>query len=300
MATLKEYFDNDFKDLSLDVVITFTLRTQNHHSKDVEDHKIEVQQRLRQNSDSSTRLFTFYLPETPITIHACNALIDDLDKWKEQGDGLEVIGEYTGDKTIGNHSAIYSKRIYFYTESQLSDEEISSLDDKAKEKNLFITIRSQDYLNQKMKTEEPVAFISHDSKNKELIAKPIANGLNSRLCHVWYDEYSMKVGDSLRESIEKGIKEAKKCVLILTPEFLKNPGWTKKEFNSIFTREMIFEERIVLPIWHNVKKEEVYDYSPSLADTVALQWPNPAEKTKEEYDQEVQQIISKLHTAITN
>ena len=110
----------------------------------------------------------------------------------------------------------------------------------------------------------------------------------------------MKVGDSLRESIEKGIKEAKKCVLILTPEFLKNPGWTKKEFNSIFTREMIFEERIVLPIWHNVKKEEVYDYSPSLADTVALQWPNPAEKTKEEYDQEVQQIISKLHTAITN
>ncbi len=151
-----------------------------------------------------------------------------------------------------------------------------------------------------MKTEKPMAFISHDSSNKELRAKPIANGLNSRLCYVWYDEYSLKVGDSLRESIEKGIKEAKKCVLILTPEFLKNPGWTKKEFNSIFTREMIFEERIVLPIWYNVKKEEVYKYSPSLADTVSLQWPNPNDKTKEKYDQEVQKIISKLHTAVTN
>jgi hypothetical protein len=37
---------------------------------------------------------------------------------------------------------------------------------------------------------------------------------------VWYDEFSLKVGDSLRESIEKGIKECKKCILILTQNYL--------------------------------------------------------------------------------
>ena len=150
-----------------------------------------------------------------------------------------------------------------------------------------------------METQQPLAFISHDSKDKELIAKPLAHGLNSRLCFVWYDEFSLKVGDSLRESIEKGIKEAKKCVLVLTPNFLNNPGWGKKEFNSIFTREMIFDERIVLPIWHNVTKEDVYEYSPSLADTVALIWPNKSDLADAEYSQEVEKLISKIHTAVT-
>lgn len=146
---------------------------------------------------------------------------------------------------------------------------------------------------------KPFAFISHDSRDKELIARPLANGLNSRLCFVWYDEFSLKVGESLRESIEKGIKEAKKCVLILTPSFLNNPGWGKKEFNSIFTREMIMNERVVLPIWYKVSKEEVYNYSPSLVDTFALTWPNPEGKSEDEYKKEVEIIISKLHTAIT-
>ena len=28
----------------------------------------------------------------------------------------------------------------------------------------------------------------------------------------------------------------------------------------------------MLPIWHNVSKEEVYDYSPSLVDRLAAHW----------------------------
>jgi len=151
-----------------------------------------------------------------------------------------------------------------------------------------------------MESEIPVAFISHDSRDKELIAKRLSNGLNSRLCFVWYDEYSLKIGDSLRESIEEGIKNAKKCILVLTKNYLSNPGWGKKEFNSIFTREMIFNERVVLPIWYGVTKEEVYDYSPSLADTFALTWPSPENKTEEEYKTEVEQLISKIHTVVTN
>jgi hypothetical protein len=86
---------------------------------------------------------------------------------------------------------------------------------------------------------------------------------------------------------------------VITPNFLTNPGWTKKEFNSIFTREMIFNERIVLPIWFNVTKEEVYEYSPSLADTVALNWPDPSTMPEDNYKQEVEKLLSKLHTAIT-
>jgi len=61
---------------------------------------------------------------------------------------------------------------------------------------------------------------------------------------------------------------------------------------------MIFNEKIVLPIWFKVKKEEIFDYSPSLADTVALIWPDPAKLTEQEYNKQVEIIISKVHTAV--
>jgi hypothetical protein len=90
------------------------------------------------------------------------------------------------------------------------------------------------------------------------------------MCPVWFDEFSLRVGDSLRESIEKGIKECRKCILILSPHFFANAGWTKVEFNSIFTREIIEQERFILPVWHNVTKQQVYEYCPSLADKFAV------------------------------
>jgi hypothetical protein len=90
------------------------------------------------------------------------------------------------------------------------------------------------------------------------------------MCPVWYDEYSLKVGDNLREKIEKGLKETEKCIVILSPNFLTNRGWGKAEFDSIFTREILEKKNVILPIWHNVGVQEIYDYSPGLANKVAL------------------------------
>ena len=68
------------------------------------------------------------------------------------------------------------------------------------------------------------------------------------------------------------MKETRKCILILTPNFLKNEGWTKREFNSVFTRELLEKSNVILPVWHEVTQQQVYDYSPSLADKYALYW----------------------------
>jgi len=54
--------------------------------------------------------------------------------------------------------------------------------------------------------EKVFAFISHDSEDKD-IARCIAINLRKRICPVWYDEFSLKVGDNLRVSIEKGLKK---------------------------------------------------------------------------------------------
>ncbi len=138
--------------------------------------------------------------------------------------------------------------------------------------NVKAVFRSESYVKERSKWEKPLAFISHDSRDKNTIAEPLAIRLAKLMCPVWYDEFSMQVGDSLRESIEKGIRDCHRCVLILTPNFLANGGWSKKEYDSIFTRELIERKKVILPVWHEVKPKDVYEYSPALADKVAVQW----------------------------
>jgi hypothetical protein len=121
-------------------------------------------------------------------------------------------------------------------------------------------------------SERPKAFICHDSRDKEALVRPLAISLSRLNCPIWYDEYSLRVGDSLRESVEKGLKECGKCVIVLSPRFLANGGWSKTEFNSIFTREIIEGKRVILPVWCEVTKQQVYEYSPSLADRLAVVW----------------------------
>jgi hypothetical protein len=102
------------------------------------------------------------------------------------------------------------------------------------------------------------------------LVRALAIELSGLMCPVWYDEFSLQVGDSLRTTIEKGLKETKKCVLVLSPSFLSNGGWGKAEFDSVFTREILQGTNVILPVWHNVTVREVYEYSPRLADKVAL------------------------------
>lgn len=132
-----------------------------------------------------------------------------------------------------------------------------------------MTVRSQKYAVDKSRLEKPLAFISHDSRDKDF-ARELAVELQKNMCPVWFDEFSLHAGDSLRESIEKGIQECRRVVVILSPHFLSNSGWTKVEFNSIFTRELIENQNLILPVWMGVGRKEVYTYSPTMADRLAL------------------------------
>jgi len=118
----------------------------------------------------------------------------------------------------------------------------------------------------------PVAFVSHDSRDKSEIVRPLVHALQRMMIPVWYDEYSLSVGDSLRGSIEAGLKSCPKCILVLTPQFLGKGGWTKREYDSVFTRELIEEQNLVLPVWCDVTRDQVYEFSPVLADRVGAQW----------------------------
>ncbi|MFC5682742.1 toll/interleukin-1 receptor domain-containing protein [Flavobacterium sp. MAHUQ-51] len=298
MRTLREYFDNDFKHSSLDsefsVIINDTQNGIITNSK-----TITITKRVRDDVLDSCRLLTYYMEDDENMFDVLVAILNNLDEQISNCEIVHSISNDPKDLNFGKHKNIYSNRIYFYSEPILSEEEKNTIDVICNEKKIYLTIRGKEYMDSRLKVEKPLSFISHDSRDKELIARPIADGLNSRLCTVWYDEYTLKPGMSLRESIEDGLKNTKKCILILTKNFLENTGWTKKEFNSVFTREMIFNEKVIIPIWFGIKTEEVYEYSPSLADTLALIWPDKNVMTENEYKTSVEKLISKLHIAIT-
>ncbi len=164
----------------------------------------------------------------------------------------------------------FTGRIYLYIDEALSPENNRQIVDTGTRLGFNVMVRDKEYVKRCSELSKPLAFISHDSRDKESLVRELAYEMSIRLCSVWYDEYSLNVGDSLRESIERGLKEARRCVLILSPNFLSNGGWTKAEFNSIYTREIHEGKNVILPVWHTVSKNQVYNYSPLLADKVAL------------------------------
>jgi hypothetical protein len=111
-------------------------------------------------------------------------------------------------------------------------------------------------------------FISHASEDKEAIARPLADALTAEGLAVWYDEFSLKLGDSLRESIDRGLARSRYGVVILSPHFFEK-HWPQKELNGLATRE-VDGEKVILPVWHNVGFNEVRDFSPTLADLYAV------------------------------
>jgi hypothetical protein len=173
---------------------------------------------------------------------------------------------------MDSRSLIFTGRIFLYSEADIHETDFEKLRIATLASDLNIHYRGQHFAEERAKLEKPLAFISHDSRDKDVVARPLAIGLARLLCPVWFDEFSLTVGDSLRESIEEGLKECKKCILILSPNFLNNPGWTKVEFNSIFTREILEQKNLILPVWYKVQKQDIYDYSPSLLDRFAANW----------------------------
>jgi len=116
-------------------------------------------------------------------------------------------------------------------------------------------------------TEAYDVFISHATEDKASIVRPLATALTELGLKVWYDEFTLRIGDSLRQKIDKGLANSRVGLVVLSPSFVSK-GWTNYELDGIVTRA-VSGEQILLPIWHSITKQEVIDFSPSLADKVA-------------------------------
>lgn len=111
-------------------------------------------------------------------------------------------------------------------------------------------------------------FVSHASEDKDSFVRPLVQELRNLGLKVWYDEFTLEVGDSLRRCIDHGLGNSKYGIVVLSPAFFAKQ-WPQYELDALVNRSMS-GEKVILPVWHDVQHQEVSQYSHSLADKVAF------------------------------
>jgi len=113
-------------------------------------------------------------------------------------------------------------------------------------------------------------FISYASEDRAEVAGPLANTLSDLGLQVWFDQSELTLGDSLRRKIDEGLNRCRFGVVILSPDFFMK-HYPNKELDGLAQRELK-GRKVILPVWHRVTDEQVREYSPSLADRIAVPW----------------------------
>ncbi len=118
--------------------------------------------------------------------------------------------------------------------------------------------------------EEYDVFVSHAWEDKTDFVDEFVIELKNQGLKVWYDKDRMKIGDSMRERIDNGLSKSRYGIVVLSPDYIaESKYWTKEELNGLFQMETI-NGKMILPIWHKLTKKQVVEYSPIIADRLAM------------------------------
>jgi hypothetical protein len=129
-------------------------------------------------------------------------------------------------------------------------------------------------------------FISHAHEDKDAVARPLAAALRALDVTVWLDETELRIGDSLRRKIDEGLANSSFGVVVFSRPFFAK-GWPQYELDGLVSRS-VSGEQTILPIWHEITKDEVMGHSPSLANSVAR---STAQFTIEEIATEIADVV---------
>ncbi len=196
------------------------------------------------------------------------------NKMKEAERGYKALADVRKKRAeIAAKIADKSKRLQTCEERQSREDEKQRRKVADEQKRLF---REQKEYERSITHPSPDArspekydfFISHASEDKDGFVRGLAEALRARNVRVWYDEFTLKVGDSLRRSIDRGLAESRFGVVIVSKHFF-GKEWPQKELDALFSQEASGKTRI-LPIWHEISKDEIVEYSPLLADKIAF------------------------------
>lgn len=110
-------------------------------------------------------------------------------------------------------------------------------------------------------------FICHASEDKGFV-EPLAQALIDKGLKVWYAPFEFKIGDSLRQEIDKGLLNSRYGIVVLSEAFFTK-NWPQSELDALASRQNKEGRKVILPIWYEITAEEVHKHSPLLSSLYA-------------------------------
>ncbi len=269
MATIREYFESDPQSF-------LTLHTEWEIKTDSGAEPPSIVAKVAWNFEANAKFWYFLIPQSPNIGNCIDLILQSPNTARcvlnDEGDGTRAealqFGLHSERRSVDLE---FTKGLNLYIDADIDQNFRAHVVELGARLGFSVVIRDREYARSRSELEKPLVFISHDSRDKDTLVRELAHEMTIQRCPVWYDEFSLNVGDSLRQCIENGLKEAEKCIVVLSPNFFANNGWSKAEFDSIYIREISKKKNVILPVWHDVSAEQVYEYSPRLLDRVALQ-----------------------------
>lgn len=159
-----------------------------------------------------------------------------------------------------------SSEIYKFLWNLISNKDRES---NSKPKKIENSIKKFSGKSNKSANKKFDVFICHATKDKKQFVEPLAKALKKENINVWYDDFILEWGDSLRESIDKGLINSRFGIVVFSKAFMdKKKKWTKHELDGLFARE-VEGKKVILPVWHNISRDDLLEYSPAFADRLA-------------------------------
>lgn len=98
-----------------------------------------------------------------------------------------------------------------------------------------------------MKQNESRVFLSHSSKDKELIVNPLNAYLQANDIATWLDSYEIDYGDNIYLKVNEGIEKSDVGLFILTDNFFDSAsGWPMTEFSTFFMELMKSNKKVLM------------------------------------------------------
>ena len=142
------------------------------------------------------------------------------------------------------------KKVKDDLKEQLSIQERITREMERQQSLAIVSINESNHSRKEYQVQYDV-FISHATEDKEEFVKPLANALIKQGLRVWYDEFELKIGDSLRRSIDRGLVNSKYGIVVLSLSFFAKK-WTQYEIDGLVAREVNADSKVILPIWQRM------------------------------------------------
>lgn len=158
---------------------------------------------------------------------------------------------------------------WFWTEARYDEQRdkiLSSINELSE--NIELQTNEKTHYKELLTKDIYDVFICHASEDKEDFVRPLAVKLREKGISVWYDEFTLTLGDNLRRKIDYGLANSRYGIVVLSNDFFKKE-WPQKELDGLVQREHR-GKKVILPIWHGVSSDDILFYSPILSGKLAI------------------------------